>query len=145
MKRRSYGLALCAGLAFALGSCGWFDDPTPKFIRVVIDGEAGKQLRVISSTSFTYSVDEFGGQEVTPSLSDTTIWTLPIDSIVNIEQQFQYLIYAVPTDSSTIPLQFDFRINDERSSRGSAEVNFMTPLRYLMQFNQPVAASFTLA
>ena len=130
----------------SLSGCDWFDDPTPELIRVVIDGEAGTQLSLVTATDFLVTADEFGATTVRPTSADTTLVTLPLDSIFHIEGRFQFVLVGVPADSAaTVPLQYDFRINDERSFGGQAEINLTTPLKFLMQFNQPTLAEFDLA
>jgi hypothetical protein len=38
--------------ALAAGGCGLVEDPTPDEARLIVEGEAGKQVRLIISTKF---------------------------------------------------------------------------------------------
>src|SRR5690606_27247712 len=72
--------------ALAIGGCGVLDNPSPHRARLVIQGEAGKIVRVIISTEFVAQVNERGETSVVMFTADTLFTELPYERVYGIEE-----------------------------------------------------------
>jgi hypothetical protein len=113
------------------------ENPTPKRARVVINGEAGKQVRLVISSQFVAAVNEQGRTRVVVIKADTVDTTLPFEKEINIEkdQQFLAMTFRLANDVSNLRMQvfIDARRMFDEGGTLSNE-----PFRFVYTFNRPV-------
>ena len=119
------------------GGCGWFDDPSPDTARIVLEGEPGATVRVVASTKFIAGRTE--GRKLTVELfqADTTLRTLPFDTVYSIRGDQRFFLEVARSDSLAEP-SVQVRVfldDDERFKRQG--VLRETPIRFVFLFNQP--------
>ncbi|MEX2285059.1 MAG: hypothetical protein WEE89_21415 [Gemmatimonadota bacterium] len=124
--------------AFLSGGCGWFEDPRPNDARLVVEGDAGKQVRLITSTRFVSAVNELGQTRVILIEADTAFVTLPIDQTYTIggDERFFAETSRLDADLETVRMQVFL----DRNKRFDEDGPLLTgqPYRFVYTFNQPV-------
>ncbi|MDH3225342.1 MAG: hypothetical protein OEO23_16595 [Gemmatimonadota bacterium] len=144
MKVRTW-LAVMALAGVVLGGCGWFEDPSPESVRVIIDGTPGDSLRVITSTVFVAARDEFGSTTVNSFSSDTTMWALPADRTFDIREDQRFLIQGTPGDSTAVvPIDASIRVDSRSPWLAEINVTRENPFLFLFLFNQEIVSDFEL-
>ncbi|MGI9627462.1 MAG: hypothetical protein ACR2QM_11550 [Longimicrobiales bacterium] len=144
MKIRDW-MAVMVLMGIVLGGCGWFEDPTPESVRVVIDGTPGDSLRVVTSTVFVAAENESGQTTVNTLTADTATWVLPVDRMFDIRGDNRFLLLALPGDSTlSIPIQANIQIDARTPFASNVDVTQGNPLLFLFLFNQEVLSDFEL-
>jgi hypothetical protein len=71
----------------AAAGCGLIEDPSPNEARLVIQGETGKEVRIIVSSKFVAAVNDARQTRVVIIESDTLVTTLPFEGRWAIEEE----------------------------------------------------------
>jgi hypothetical protein len=125
--------------ALAVGGCDLLlDNPAPEEARLAVQGEAGKPIRVITSTEFVAGVDELGVTRVELFVADTVVTTLPYRQTYRIDRGQRYFVEAsrLGTDLQTIQVQV--WVDDRKQfDRGGTLIDG-SPYRFVYTFNQVV-------
>ncbi len=122
-------------LVFGAVGCDWFDDPRPNEARLVVQGDAGKQVRVITSTRFISAVNEAGETRVVLLQADTVFTSLPIDKVYTIGgERFFAEAARLDTDFQTVRMQ----VYLDRAKRFDEDGPLIEgqPYRFVYTFNQ---------
>ena len=133
MKRLAFALAAVA----LSGGCNWLEDP-PEEARLVITGDAGKQVRLITATNFVAAVTEEGITRVVIIEADTTLITLPHDRVYSLGDDQRFFAEAARQDSDFQSIRMEVYIDarkqfDERGALLAAQ-----PYRFVYTFNQAI-------
>jgi hypothetical protein len=125
-------------LALSAATCGWFDSPVPDEARVVVEGESGKTVRVITSTKFFAAVNDAGQTRVVITSSDTTVATLPFTTTVRVEEDERFFVETarLDTDLQTVRMQVYFDGRKEFDEGGALTAG--KPYRFVYTFNQAI-------
>lgn len=122
-------LAMC-GCDFLL------DNPAPEEARLVIEGEAGKPIRVITSMEFVAAVNELGQTRVELFLADTVVTTLPYQRTYRIDEEQRYFVEASRLDNDLQTIQVQVWVDDRKQfDRGGTLLDGF-PYRFVYAFNQ---------
>jgi hypothetical protein len=134
MKRTVIVLAT----ALLAGGCGWFEDPRPNDARLVVEGEAGKEVRLITSSKFVASVNDAGQTRVVLFEADTVYTTLPIDKTFEIaaDERFFAETSRLDTDLQTVRMKVFLDRNLRFDEDGPLIAD--KPYRFVYTFNQYV-------
>lgn len=126
------GLAVLIGV---VGACEIFEDQTPRFINVHMDGPAGSVVSIIYSKQFVAGVDEVGVTRVEVFGADTVQHVLPVDTVIDVRLERRLYLQAevLPTDTLAVDVAIDV---DGRGLFDQAGDLFPdVPWRFLYQFN----------
>jgi hypothetical protein len=125
-------------IALAAGGCEWFDSPAPDEARVLIEGEAGKTVRLITSTKFLAAVTENGQTRVVITVSDTVMATLPFNKVFRIEGDERFFAETTRADADvqTVRMQVYFDGRKEFDEGGALTAG--KPYRFVYTFNQAI-------
>lgn len=125
-------------LSCVFAGCGWFDDPTPEFIRVRASGQAGTRVQVVLATQFNAAVDEAGVTNLSIFLSDTLARALPFDTTVNIALERRFFVELMPLDAASAQLDVRVEVDGRTQVAEGGTVARADPWRYAYLFNQRV-------
>ncbi|MGH7466608.1 MAG: hypothetical protein ACRENP_01345 [Longimicrobiales bacterium] len=128
-------VVLAAGL---LAGCDWFEDRTPEEVRVVIKGDAGKQVRLITSTRFVAAVNEIGQTRVVIFESDTTVITLPHDRVYSLRGDPRFFAEAARQDADFQSLRMEVYVDRRKEFDEGGPLTAGQPYRFLFTFNQQI-------
>jgi hypothetical protein len=122
--------------ALLAGGCGWFEDPRPNDARLVVEGEAGKEVRLITSSKFVASVNEAGQTRVVLFEADTVYTTLPIDKTYEIAADERFFAETSRLDSDLQSVRM--KVFLDRDLRFDEDGPLVTnqPFRFVYTFNQ---------
>lgn len=125
--------------ALTPGGCDWFENPTPDDAKVSIEGEAGKQVRLIVSTKFVATVNQDGQTRVVVFEADTTLITLPYEATYHIEEDQRFFAETarLDTDLQTVRMQV-FVDSRKRFDEGGPLLEGGRPYRFVYMFNQAI-------
>jgi hypothetical protein len=124
-------------LASVLG-CGLFDVPSPDEARVLIEGEAGKQVMVITSTKFVASVNEDGQTRVVIFSSDTVLTTLPYERRYAIGGDQRFFAEASRLDADLQTVHLQVYLDEAKRFDEGGPLRDGQPYRFVSTFNQAV-------
>ena len=133
MKQTAIMLAVAALVA---GACSWFDDQVPNEARVVIEGEAGKTVRLIVSTKFLAGVNELGQTRVEIFQSDTIVTTLPYERVYTIEDDQRFFAETARLDADLQNVRMQVFVDDRRQFDEVGALLPGQPYRFVYMFNQ---------
>ena len=135
MKR----LAVLAAVAsLVVNSCGWFDDPSPEQARVFINGDPGKQIRLIISTRFVAAVNEQGITRVVIIEADTALITLPHDRVYSIQEDQRFFVEAARMDADFQSVRMEVYIDSRKQFEEGGPLLTDQPYRFVYTFNQAI-------
>ena len=143
MKRRWLSAGVFLVAALTAGGCSWLDDPSPEFVRVMIDSD-DESLMLITSTQFFQTTNEIGEVGVEVFSSDTTIASFPFDRSWNIKEEQRFLLMGFPTDSSAVMLRMRILLDGDPDYDRTVTVLIDDPVRYIYLFNQQILQDFEL-
>ncbi|MGY8776941.1 MAG: hypothetical protein ACKVIN_02340 [Longimicrobiales bacterium] len=130
--KRFFGLVLLASL---IAGCEVFQDLTPKFVTVRMDGPVGQTVSVVYSKQFIAAVDELNVTRVEIFGADTVLHTLPFDTIIDVRLErrlfLQAEVMAVDTLNVDVSIDADGRTLFDRAGDLFPDL----PWRFLYQFN----------
>ena len=132
-----FALALVAVLGVVSG-CGLADDPSPNRARLTIEGDAGKQVRLIVSTEFVAAVNESGITRVVIIKSDTVQVTLPYQREYNIEAQGRFFAETARSAEDLASVHMQVFVDSRKQFDESGKLISGQPYRFIYTFNQPI-------
>jgi hypothetical protein len=121
-----------------LAGCSWFEDPSPEEARLVISGDAGKQIRLITSTRFVAAVNEQGVTRVVILESDTVVVTLPHDQTYSMRGDQRFFVETSRTDADFQSVRMEVFVDRRKQFDEGGPLVEGQPYRYVYTFNQPV-------
>jgi hypothetical protein len=132
------GSALVLIAASLLAGCGLLEDPSPEQARLVIQGDAGKQVRVITSTKFVAAVTEEGLTRVVIIEADTTFVTLPHDVTFSLKNDQRFFAEAARQDDDVQSLRMEVYVDRRKQFDEGGPLVVGQPYRFVYTFNQAV-------
>jgi hypothetical protein len=120
------------------------DNPEPREARLVIDGEAGKPIRIITSTEFVAAVNEIGQTRVQVFVADTIFTTLPYQRTFRIDDDHRYFAEAARLDSDLDELHMQVYIDDRKQFDQGGILIDGQPYRFVYAFNQMVTREIVI-
>jgi hypothetical protein len=136
MRATQSGRTLAVALAIGVCSCGWFEDRRPDSARVVMQGEPGSRVQLITSTTFVSGVDEAGVTRVVVIESDTTIATLPFDRTWDIAGDYRFFAQASRLDADLADLRMRVFVDAEVEFDDGGPLQAGIEYRFVYTFNQ---------
>lgn len=133
--RRAFVLILASALA---GACGWFDEPAPDRARLVIEGEAGKEIRIIVSTRFVAAVNEIGQTRVVLFQADTIVATLPYETVYTIGEDQRFFSETARLEADLQSIRVQIYLDNRKEFDQGGQLLLDQPYRFVYTFNQPV-------
>jgi hypothetical protein len=134
MTMRAASLVLAA-LAVVSG-CSLGDDLSPNRARLMIEGDAGKAVRLIISTEFVAAVNESGQTRVVIIKSDTVQVTLPYQKEYNIEEQQRFFVETARSAEDVRSLHMQVFVDTRKQFDESGVLIAGQPYRFVYTFNQ---------
>lgn len=128
-------LALFSALC---GACGWFDEPVPDRARMVIDGEAGKEVRIIISTRFVAAVNEIGQTRVVLFEADTIVATLPYETVYTIGEDQRFFSETARLEADLQSIRVQVYLDNRKEFDQGGQLLLDQPYRFVYTFNQAV-------
>ena len=141
MKRTAIVLASASLLA---GGCGLITDPSPDEARLVIQGEAGKPVRVIISTVFVAQVDENQRTRVVIIEADTMVTTLPYENVYAIDEDQRFFAEAARLDDDLETVHMQVFIDRRKEFDEGGVLLESQPYRFVYTFNQAVTQDIVI-
>ena len=135
MKRTAIVLAAASLL---LSACGWFEDPAPNEARLVVQGEAGKTVRLIVSSKFVAAVNEQGQTRVVIFEADTLVTTLPYDMVYTIEEDQRFFAEAARLDDDLQTVRMQVFLDQRKQFDEGGALLLGAPYRFVYTFNQAI-------
>jgi len=127
-------MAAAVGLIAAVTGCEVFEDQTPEFINLRMDGPAGEVVNVIYSKQFVAGVNEAGVTRVEVFGSDTVVHVLPIDTIIDVRLEQRLFLQAFPS-TDTLRVDVNIEVDDRGLYDNDGLIYLMEPWKFLYQFN----------
>jgi acyl-CoA synthetase (AMP-forming)/AMP-acid ligase II len=119
------------------GACGLLlENPAPERARLVIVGDAGKSVRLITSTEFVAAVNEQGQTRVEMFVSDTLVTTLPYERVFDIEDDQRFLVEAAWIDADFDAVSVQVFLDDAVRFDEAGVLKDGQPYRFVYMFNQ---------
>ena len=131
MKRLLAAVALVT-----IAACDIFDDPTPRNILFEMSGEAGQQVRIITSTQFVAGVNEFGVTRVQVVRSDTVLHDVPFTQATNIAVDRRWFVQAESLGSDTLEVHVIVDVDDRNLVNEAGGIFPNDPWHFVYAFNQ---------
>ena len=141
LRRRRTWIAMA--ILAALVGCGLFEveDSAPETARILVEGDAGLQVQVATSTRFLAGASASGGE---PSVSlqlleaDTVARSLPMDETIDVRStgRIYVVILATPDDTPAI-VTFEAWLDGERKAVQTADLS-QGDLTFLFVFGEGV-------
>jgi len=131
-------------MSSVLGGCDWFDDPTPETVRIFLSGDAGKEVELIVSQSFTAGLREDGSAVVSVLGADTLVSVLPFDSVFQLGgatgggfQSKRFFFQASRLDEPLSTFEAKAYLDEKlRFDQGGVLIDL--PYRWAYAFNQRI-------
>ncbi|HUF70335.1 MAG TPA: hypothetical protein VMM79_16930 [Longimicrobiales bacterium] len=121
------------------GGCGLLlDNPAPEEARVVIDGDAETEVRIITSTVFVSAVNEEGVTRVQLFEADTIVTTLPYRRTFDIQEDHRFFAEAARLDVDVQNLTMQVYLDDRKQFDEGGILIEGAPFRFVYMFNQAV-------
>lgn len=137
--------ALVLAAAALLSGCDLLlDNPEPEEARLVIEGEAGKQVRIITSTEFVAAIAQNNETRVQLFVADTIIATLPYQRVYPIDEEHRYFVEAARVDSDVDGLRMQVFIDDRKQFDENGMLLDGQPYRFVYAFNQAVTREIVI-
>lgn len=131
MKRTA--ILLVAALALT-GGC--IENPSPEEALLVVDGEAGKEVRIIISSRFVASVDQQQRTTVVLIEADTVVTTLPFQRRMAIDQDQRFFAETSRLESDLQNVHMEVRIDSDVEFAEGGSLHQGSPFRFVYAFNQ---------
>ena len=128
----------CVLAAVLLAGCGLVEDLTPDQATLLIEGETGKEVRIIVSTEFIASVTEEGITRVVIITADTLVTTLPYRRSYRIEQEQRFFAEASRLDDDLQNVHMEVAIDNRVQFAEGGVLIAGQPYRFVYTFNQPI-------
>lgn len=125
-------------VALLLAGCGLVEDLTPDEATLVVEGEAGKEVRIIVSTDFVAAVTEEGITRVVILTSDTLVTTLPYRHSYRIQETQRFYAEAARLDTDLESVHMEVAIDDRVQFAEGGVLLEGQPYRFVYTFNQAI-------
>ena len=117
--------------------CGLLEPPVPETARVVIEGEAGSRVRLITATNFLAAVvPETSVTHIVVIQSDTTLATLPFQQEYAIRRDQQFFVQASRLDADLPDLHMSVFIDSDREFDETGPLRDGIFYRFVYMFNR---------
>lgn len=133
MRRNAVQLILALLLA---GGCDWLADPAPNEARLFVQGEAGKEVRLIISTEFVAVVNELQQTRVEIFAADTLFTTLPYERVYTIEDDQRFFAEVARADDDVESVHMQVFVDDRPRFDEAGVLLDGSPYRFVYAFNQ---------
>ncbi len=133
MTRRPGFLVLV--LFVALLACEVFTDPSPSNISFEMQGDAGGQVRVIYSKQFVAGATETGVTRVQVASSDTVVYTLPVDTVIDISIERRWFVQVESLMGDTLSVTVDVHVDDRNLLSETGGIFPGEPWHFVYAFN----------
>ena len=143
MKTKWVSAGLVLLVALSTGSCDWLEDPSPEFVRVMIESD-DESMMLITSTQFFPTTNELGEVGVQVFDSDTTTTSFPFDQSWDISEEQRFLLMGFPPDSGSVTVRLKVLIDNDPDYDRTVTVLIDEPVRYIYVFNQQIIQEFVL-
>jgi hypothetical protein len=120
------------------------DNPEPETARLVISGDAGKPVRLITSTEFVAAVNDVGVTRVEIFVADTVITTLPYERVYDIERDHRFLVEASWIDTDLEQVNVQVYLDEKKQFDQGGLLMEGQPYRFVYTFNQAVTQDIVL-
>jgi hypothetical protein len=120
------------------------ENPEPDTARLVISGDTGKPVRLITSTEFVAAVNDVGQTRVEIFVADTVITTLPYERVYDIKRDHRFLVEASWIDTDIEQVSVKVYLDDEKQFDESGLLMEGQPYRFVYLFNQAVTQDIVL-
>lgn len=130
--QRFFGLVLLASL---FAGCEIFQDPTPRFITVRMDGPVGQTVSIVYSKEFIAAIDELNVTQVRIFEADTVLHTLPFDTILDVHLERRLFLQADVMAVDTLSVDVVIDADGRSLFDGAGNLFPNLPWRFLYQFN----------
>ena len=134
MTRRIAAIALFLVPTWGVG-CGAFTDPTPTNIFFEMKGDRGKQVRVIYSKTFVAGTTESGVTRVQVVASDTVVYELPVDTVIDISVERRWFVQAESLHGDTLAVTIDVDVDSRSLVSESGGIFPGEPWHFVYAFN----------
>lgn len=141
MKRNAILLAVAL---VAAGACNLLENPSPKEALLVVQGEAGKSVRIIVSTKFVASVDEVNQTRVVIFESDTLVTTLPYERRYRIDEDQRFFVETARLEDDLETVHMEVAIDGRVQFAEGGGLMEGQPFRFVYAFNQMVTRDIVL-
>ncbi|MCI0436423.1 MAG: hypothetical protein L0271_22720 [Gemmatimonadetes bacterium] len=132
-------------VGLAASGCGLIlENPEPQEARLLIEGESGKQVRLITSTVFVAAVNEQGQTRVQLFQADTTIITLPYQKVYRIDEDHRYFVEAARLNSDLQTVHMQVYVDDRKQFDESGVLIDGFPYRFVYAFNQTITQEIVI-
>ena len=116
-------------------ACEGFRDLTPENVTVRMTGADGTQVRAIYSKNFRTGVDELDVTLINVFSADTVFSTLPLDTVINIAIERQFLVQIETLANDSIEVGVLIKVDDRDVVRKFGAIFPDVPFSYVFQFN----------
>ena len=121
-----------------VGACGWFDEPVPDEARLLVEGEAGREVRIIISTRFVASVNEEGQTRVVLFSADTVVAQLPFEAVYPIDGDQRFFAETSRLETDLPNVRVRVYLDDRKEFDELGPLLPDQPYRFVYTFNQLV-------
>lgn len=128
-------------LAVALYGCGVFSDQTPSAIAFRMTGDDGKQVRIIYSKRFVAGQTEVGITRVNVFGSDTVLYTLPFDTLIDISMERRWFVQAESIEDDTLAVNVVVDVDDRNLVREFGGIFPNESWNFVYAYNHVVTTS----
>lgn len=119
----------------ALAGCEVFEDQTPEFINVRMDGPSGDSVTIIYSSAFVAGINEEGVTRVQVFDADTVVHVLPIDTVIDVRVDRRIFLQGLGPQADTIQVGVDIDVDGRTLFDGVGDLFPDVPWLFLYQFN----------
>jgi hypothetical protein len=118
--------------------CELVEDPSPEEARLVVEGEAGKQVRIIVSTKFVAAVNDVGQTRIVIFEADTLVTTLPYERRWAIDEDQRFFAEAARLDADLQSVHMEVFIDSRSQFAEGGVLIEAQPYRFVYTFNQQI-------
>lgn len=120
------------------------ENPEPQEARLEMEGEAGKPIRIITSTEFVAAVNDLGQTRVQVFVADTIVTTLPYRRTYRIDDDHRYFVEAARLDDDLASIRMEVYIDDRKQFDQGGSLTGGQPYRFVYSFNQTVTREIVI-
>ena len=141
MRRRKIGAVALLLIVGGLGlvGCDWFEDQRPEEVTVLVTGDDGVTVEVITSMKLVAARTETGETRVQLIEADTALVTIPWSQKYNIAGDYRFFL-QVSNAGAADPVVNAEVLLDGKPRYNQGGILREVPLRFLYLFNQRMGA-----
>jgi hypothetical protein len=121
-----------------VSGCDLFENPAPDEARLIIQGDTGKLVRVIVSTSFVAAITPEGQTRVAVFAADTFLTRLPFDTVYDIERDQRFFAETARLDTDLQTVSMQVFVGRRKQFEEGGVLLEGRPYRFAYTFNQPI-------